>query len=66
MNMNNNQTQSNEQVISIDYCRTSYNVEGLEVINNYRCGQRSFSTSDLWRIRRSNRSFAINSGISTN
>jgi len=64
MNINNNQTQTNQQEISIDYCRTSYNVAGLEVINNYKCGRRSLSTSDLWKIRRSKREFTINSGIS--
>ena len=60
MNINDNQTET------FDYCTISYRVEGQEVVNNYKCNQHLFSTSDLWRIRRSKKEFTINTGFGIN
>ncbi|MCZ2460751.1 MAG: hypothetical protein LC128_14120 [Chitinophagales bacterium] len=55
MNISNNQTENNAVQCCIDYCRTIHNAGGHEVVNNYRCKQQLFSTSDLWRIRKNKR-----------
>ncbi|HEV8504942.1 MAG TPA: hypothetical protein VGQ53_06070 [Chitinophagaceae bacterium] len=65
MNNINNQSQSNDARI-IDYCKTVYQKDGQQVVNNYRCNQQSFSTSNFWHIRRSKREFVINTGFSGN
>ncbi len=59
MNISNNQTENNAVQCCIDYCRTIHNAGGHEVVNNYRCKQQLFSTSDLWRIRKNKREITI-------
>lgn len=50
MNTNNNQTENNAAECSIDYCKTSFNVAGQEVINTYKCDQPAFSNANMWNI----------------
>ena len=61
MNINNNQTENNAAQCCVDYCRTSFDVEGQEVVNNYKCNQKQFSTSDMWNIQRNIKQSAIRS-----
>ncbi len=63
MNILNNQTENNDAQCCVDYCRTTYNVAGGEVVNNYRCNQQPFSASDLWELRKNKREFTIRAGI---
>ncbi|HJW15508.1 MAG TPA: hypothetical protein VJ499_00215 [Flavisolibacter sp.] len=63
MNINNKQTAQNEPQCCIDYCRTIINMSGQEVVNNYKCDQQPFSTSDLWRIRRKKKEVSIRTSI---
>jgi hypothetical protein len=66
MNTNNNQTVQNDGQCCIDYCKTSFNVSGQEVVNNYKCNQRQFSASDMWSIQKQRRQFAVSTAISIN
>ena len=59
MNINNIQTENNDAQCCVDYCRTTHNVAGQEVINNYRCNQQAFSASDLWKLQKDKKEFAI-------
>jgi hypothetical protein len=63
MNIYSNQTAQNEPQCCIDYCRTSFNVSGQELVNNYKCDRQPFSTSDLWRIRRKKKEVSIRTTI---
>ena len=63
MNINNNETVNNETQCCIDSCKTTFSVSGQEVINNYKCNQQSFSTSDLWRIRKNKKEVSIRTSI---
>ena len=47
----------------VNYCKTSYNVAGREVENNYKCNQQAFSASDMWRISRNKKPVSIRTGI---
>jgi hypothetical protein len=63
MDINNIQNRSNDE--QSRYCRTIYKEDDQKVVNNYRCNQ-TFSTSNLWKIRKTKREFVISTGISTN
>ncbi len=43
----------------VNYCKTSYDVSGQQVENNYKCHQQSFSTSDMWQISRSKKPVSL-------
>lgn len=47
----------------VNYCKTSYNVEGQEVENKYKCHQQNFTSSDMWRITRSKKAVGIRGSI---
>ena len=63
MNIKNNQTVQNEKECCIDYCKTSFNVSGQEVVNHIKCDQQPFTASDLWSIQKQRRQFTINTTI---
>jgi len=60
MNINNVQNRSNGE--HPGYCRATYKENDQKIENNYRCNQ-TFSTSNLWNIRRNKREFVISAGI---
>ena len=49
MNTSHLQTENENAQCCVDYCSTTYNVTGQEVVNNYRCSQQRFSTANLWK-----------------
>jgi len=59
--MVNNQTENNVSQSGTHYCNTSFNVEGKEVVNNYKCNQKQFSTSDMWNIQKNSKQSGIRS-----
>ena len=63
MNIANHQAQSNATQDRIDYCQKTVTISGQEEVNNYRCNQRTFSASDLWRITRNKRDLSIRTNI---
>jgi hypothetical protein len=52
-NMKNNfqNTASNAQCC-VDYCQTSFIADGKEAVNNYKCNQGTFTSSDMWSIEK--------------
>ena len=64
MNITNNQTVQNEKECCID-CKTSFTVAGGELVNNYKCHQKEFTSSDLWSIQKQRRQFTVNTTIRT-
>jgi len=63
MNINKNLTDGSDAQCCVEYCTTTYNVTGQEVVNNYRCNQPSFSTSDLWRLRKNKTETRISTNL---
>jgi hypothetical protein len=63
MNNNNSFTENHDAQCGIDYCSTTYQVDGREVINNYRCNRKPFSATDLWRLRKMRRDFTTRATI---
>jgi len=59
MNNNLNEQSINESQCCVDYCATSFNVDGTEVVNRYPCNQKQFSPADLWNIQKNRRNFSI-------
>ena len=51
--------QANEAQCCVDYCKTSFNAAGNEVVNAYKCGQKSLSSSDIWHIQKNRKDPAI-------
>jgi hypothetical protein len=47
----------------VSYCQTSYEVQGQEVENNFKCNQQPFSAVDMWRISRNKKAVSIRTGI---
>lgn len=65
--MNNNQTETIEKRCCIDFCRSNFEVEGQEVVNNHKCNEKKLTSSDMWNIQKSSKQslrrenyFAIN------
>ena len=61
MKTTNNQNQGTESQCCVDYCKTSFHVEGQEVVNNYKCDQRHFSIADMWNIQKKRKQTEIRS-----
>ncbi len=58
--MNNNyQTTASEAQCCVDYCQTSFSVDGKEMVNNYKCGQESFTSSQMWSLEKNRQTPAI-------
>lgn len=63
MNNLNNQLLNSESNCCIDVCKTSFNIDGEEVVNTYKCNQKVFSNADLWKIQKTKRQFTIGTNI---
>jgi hypothetical protein len=63
MNRKNNKAVDSEAQCCIDYCKTSFNVSGQEVVNNYKCNQRQFSASEMWNIQKNRKQSAIRRSV---
>lgn len=63
MNPNTNQTDVNPIECCPGSCKTVYEVAGIAIVNNYRCGQRPFSVSDMWHIQRSKKDVSRTTGL---
>jgi len=61
--MNNGRSENYDAKCCLDHCRRNYFVEGQEVVNNYRCHQPPFSSTDLWRVRKNKRETTIRTNI---
>lgn len=55
--MNNDQTETIESKSSIDFSATNSEVPGLQLTNNYKCGEKKFSSADMWDIQQRRREF---------
>lgn len=55
---NNDQTETMELKNDVDFCSTSFEVQGQELVNNYKCNEKKFSSSDMWNIQKKRREFA--------
>lgn len=55
--MNNDQTETMESTSGVDFCSTSFEVGGQQLINNYKCNEKKLSSPDLWNIQKSRREF---------
>ncbi|HUS02547.1 MAG TPA: hypothetical protein VMY77_12505 [Chitinophagaceae bacterium] len=55
--MNNNQTETTEAKCCLDFCITNFHGTNEQVINNYKCNDKKFSSPDLWNIQKSRREF---------
>ena len=55
--MNNDQTGTMESKSGIDFCSTSFDVDGQQLVNNYKCNEKKLSSSDLWNIQKNRREF---------
>lgn len=63
MNNSNNQLQNNEPQCCVDYCENSFQVDGKEVVNTYKCNQKRFSIFDMWKVKKDKREFVRKSGL---
>jgi len=63
MNTSHLQTENENAQCCVNYCSTTYNVTGQEVVNNYRCSQQRFSTANLWKLRNNKREFTIRTNL---
>lgn len=48
---------------SVEHCKTTFNVSGHEVVNNYQCNQRGFTSANMWRIQKQRKHFTVSSGM---
>lgn len=55
--MNNDQSETMESKNGIDFCTTNYEVPGQQLNNNYKCGEKKFSSADMWDIQKRRREF---------
>lgn len=47
----NNQTEMNDKCCPTS-CSKNFEAAGQQIVNNYRCGEKKFSTSDMWAIQK--------------
>ena len=55
--MNNDQTETMESKSGRDFCSDNFEVAGQQVVNNYKCNEKNFSSPDLWNIQKNRREF---------
>lgn len=51
------QTKNSEAQCCVDYCETTFEGSGQQVVNSYKCNQKHFSASDMWNIQRNKRDY---------
>jgi len=61
--MNKGHSENYEAACCINYCSRTHLVAGQEVVNNFRCHQAPFSTTDLWRLRKNKKETTIRINI---
>lgn len=57
MNTINKQNKKSQSLCCIDYCETIFHTQGEEILNRYRCNQRTFTSANYWRIEKNRRDF---------
>ncbi len=59
----NNLSVQNGTECGMHYCKKTFDISGRQIVNNFKCNQKKFSTSDMWNIERNKKQFAIRSGM---
>lgn len=54
---NNNQTETKNLKTGSEFCSTSFEAAGEQVVNNYKCNEKKLTASDLWHIQKGRREF---------
>lgn len=63
MNNEINESQPGDSQCCVDHCQTTFQGAEQEVVNNYKCNQKRFSISNMWRIQKNKREFVRRSGL---
>lgn len=50
--MNNNENNNNNTTCCREYCNDTFEANGEELVNRYKCNQNPFTASDLWNIQK--------------
>ena len=54
---------NNNKTVNKEFCKSSFNVEGQEIINTYRCNQKPFAASDIWKIQSQRKQVSVGLNI---
>jgi len=60
------QTKNNEAQDANGHCQKTFSTSGEPVVNSYKCNQKQFSASDMWRIQKQRRQITVGVGINVN
>lgn len=58
-----NQSPETNESCCVSYCKTRFQGSGQEIVNTYKCHQKSFSASDMWNIQKSRKPAIIRKPI---
>jgi hypothetical protein len=47
----------------VDYCSKTYEVQGKQTVNLYKCSDKKLSGADVWNIQKNKRSFSVRKAL---
>ena len=43
----------------VDYCESSHEAEDGEIVSNYKCGQKTFTNADMWKVQKRKKQLSL-------